>query len=684
MPPSEAQQQQPQQEMLQQGTPQQQRMSQQERMTQQQQERMAQQERMRQQQQERTLQQQERVTQQQRMTQQQQMRQPPAPVISHQRVLIISAGCLPDAPNFGGLNGTGFDADALVRAFETTGIPSENIIFQSKSGWTQEAVQGRLDELKAVSRPGDSLIIVLIGKTVQKNGLHYFCAADTTDSSITSNTNTGLIRISTLADQIASAAATHKALILDLVGNDGFPDFSNLEPEGLWLLTSAAAKEDSLREGGLIAGSREVRGVFNFYLTQGLLGMADLIGNNDGTVSFNELANYATQNTRAHAERAKTRQTPQMLGTMVQQVGTTTAFNIGQKKDETFAVNQHVFDESHLIKSLSQYLAMVGNAIVMSAQADVRQAFADAEEHSRKSMGQENAEVSDVTNYLKRQGDANVFAIANFLNPALDDPENKMARLAIATASRAWGDYIDALPNYRDAGELFELYVVAQLGDLGEEAKREDQYSKFGNDLTLEKVPLRPEASTNARATVQLRRGAKVFAQEYATGSSGHPNDGWLKVRVYPSLEPDYVEGWVHRDYLYWSPEAAEWYTPDDGLTRMYTARAESFMNQARALERDAAARQQRGQRIGTIGGIVGSFVPYGGYVQMGTSAAAAVAFSRAAAQRGAAVGAWSQFLHWQQVGEEHRAQLKTVEEQTEYFEGARIIIDPNDLPFSF
>jgi len=465
---------------------------------------------------------------------------------------------------------------------------------------------------------------------------------------------------------------------------NGFPDFSNLEPQGLWLLTSAATREESLREGGLIPDSREVRGVFNYYLTQGLLGMADLIGNNDGVVSFNELANYATQNTRAHAEKTGTRQTPQMLGTMVQQVGKAeSVFNIGQKKEGSLVANQHVFDESHLIKSLSNYLATVGNAIVMSVQADLRKAFKEADEKSMTSMGNVNAETADVTDYLKRQGDANTFVIANFLKPALNDPENKTARLAIATASRAFGDYDDALRNYKDAGELFELYVVDRLGDMGEEAKDKDKISRFGNDLTLEYVPLRLEASATSRTVTQLKRGIKVFAQDFSKGRSGMPNDDWIKVRVYPTDKPDYVEGWVHRDYLFWSPEAAEWYTPEDGLMKMYLGNAERFAARARALERDAAARQQRGQNLQGIGALAGSFgVPYGGYIQMGTDAAASVAYSRAAAQRGAAIGAWQQFQHWQTVGEQHRAELRSIEDQTRYFEAARIMIDPNDLPF--
>ena len=646
----------------------------------------------------RPQQQSEQPQQPQQGAQQQRMRQPAIPMVPQQRVLIVAAGRLPDAPNFGGLNGADFDADALAHAFEKTGIPRENIVFQSENGWTQEAVLGRLEEMKMSSRPGDSLVVVLIGKTVQKHGLHYFCAADTTDSAITSNTNTGLVRISALADQISGTSATHKALILDLVGNGGFPDFSNLEPQGLWLLTSAATGEDSLREVGLIPGSREVRGAFNYYLTRGLLGMADLIGNNDGVVSFNELSNYATQNTRAHAERGGTRQTPQMLGTMVQQVGKAeSVFNIGQKREGTFAANLHVFDESHLIKSLSDYLASVGNAIVMSVQADLRQAFAGANEKSIQSIGKENADVADVTDYLKRQGDANTFAIANFLNPALNDPENKMARLAIATAKRACGDYIDALRNYDDAGELFELYVVDRLGDMGEEATAREKRSSFGNDLTLELVPLHFESSATSRAVAQLKRGEKVFAQEYAMERSGHPNDGWLKVRVYPYLEPKYVEGWVHRDYIYWSPEAAEWYTPEDGLMRMYAGNAERFEiaakrldSQAEALEADARAREIRAQRLKRAAELAQRLgLPYAGDIALVLNLLSEVARLRSQAQhvraqanRIRAMDAWDQSVHWQQVGAEYRSELKTVEDQTKYFEGARIIIEPNNLPF--
>ena len=616
----------------------------------------------------------------------------PVPTTGTQRVLIISAGRLPDAPNFGGLNGADFDADALARAFGKTGIPSENIVFQNRNGWTQSAVQERLSELTASSRSGDSLVVVLIGKTVQKRGLHYFCAADTPDSAMMGSADTGLLRISALAEQIAGAAATHKALILDLVGNNGFPDFSNLETQGLWLLTSAAGEEESLRVSGLVPGSREVRGVFNYYLTRGLLGMADLIGNNDGIVSFNELANYATQNTRAYAEKAGTRQTPQMLGTMVQQVGTT-VFNIGQKREGTFATNQHVFDEDHLIKSLSNYLALVGNAIVMSAQADLRRALVEANEQAIQLIGQENANVIDVSVSLKRQGDANTFAIANFLNPALNDPENKMARLAIATASRAWGDYDDALPNYNDAGELFELYIVDRKGE-----GAENRNSQFGNDLTIERVPLRSEASETSRAVGQpLPRGAKVFAQGFAKGRTGQPNDDWIKVRAYPSMEPDYVEGWIHRDYLYWSPEAAEWYTPEDGTARLYasnakrfSARAEELERQARALEADARAREQRAERLRRLAEIAERLgLPYADYIKQISALLAEVAQLRSQAQHlramkthAQAADAWNQFVHWQQVGAEHRAQAKNVRDLTEYFEASRIIMDPNDLPF--
>jgi hypothetical protein len=258
-----------------------------------------------------------------------------------------------------------------------------------------------------------------------------------------------------------------------------------------------------------------------------------------------------------------------------------------------------------------------------------------------------------------------------------------MARLAIAVASRAWGDYDDALKNYDDAGELFDLYVVDRLEDM-KDAKLEsqDKISRFGNDLTLEKVPLRSEASATSRVVHQLSRGRKVFAQEFAKGRTGEPNDDWIKVRVYPFMEPNYVEGWIHRDYLYWSPEAAEWYTPEDGLMKMYTANTERFQSRAQALEQSAARRNTRANQVSAITSIIGAYVPYGGYVAAGGQAAAAVGYSRAAADRGAAIGAWNQFFHWQQVGAEHRAELKTVEEQTKYFEAARIIIDPNDLPF--
>ena len=600
-------------------------------------------------------------------TQQQRTRQSVAPAVPQQRVLIVSAGRLPDAPNFGGLNGADFDADALARAFEKSGIPRENVFFISQNGWTQEAVLGRLEEMKMSSRAGDSLIVVLIGKTVQKQGLHYFCAADTTDAAITgNNANRGLVRISALAEQISSCAATHKALILDLVGKDGFPDFSNLEPEGIWLLTSAAAREESLREGGLVPGSREVRGVFNYYLTQGLLGMADLIGNNDGVVSFNELANYATQNTRVHAEKVGTRQTPQMLGTMVQQVGTTAVFNIGQKMEGTLAANRHVFDESHLINSLSDYLASAGNAIVMSAQADLRRSFGDAD---KRSSQQENN--VDVRDYLKRQGDANAFAIANFLNRALDDPENKMARLAIATAKRACGDYDDALRNYDDAGELFELFVIEPTSDVTGKTS-----SQFGNDLTLERVSLYSEASANSRTVTQLPRGAKVFAQKFAKGRSGQPNDDWINVRVYPYMEPNYVEGWIHRDYIFWSPEAAEWYTPLDGLARMYEKNA---LAQA-AVAKNRAALAQRAAKLSVGTGIASQYV--GGWAGVGLGIASQALGARSQRQAQLSAVAWNNFYHWQNVGAEHLAELKTVEDQTKYFEGARIIVDPNDLPF--
>jgi len=620
--------------------------------------------------------------QQQRATPQQgaQTRQPAQPATPQQRVLIISAGHLPQAPNFGGLNGADFDADALARAFEHAGIPRENIVYQNRGGWTRDAIMERTSEIAQISRRGDSLVIILIGRTItNRQGDHFFCAVDTTDATISGSGNTGLVDIFSMGGQIVRSEASHKALILDLVGNDGAPDFSNLEAQGLWLLTSAATGQESLRESGLVPGSREVRGVFNFYLAQGILGMADLVGNNDGVVSFNELSNYVTQNTRAHAARAGVRQTPQMIGEMIPQPGVT-VFNIGRQRESALAMNRHVFDESHLISFLSDYLAFVGNAIVMSAQAEVSRAFAAADEQIIRTMGQADVEMMDVTDYLRRQGDANAFAIANFLRPAVDAPENRMARLAIATAYRAWGNYDAALRNYNEAGELFELYIVAQLDDMGGEITREDRFSQFGNDLTIDRVPLRNNPSTTSQTVAHLRRGEKVFVQDFSQGASRLPNDDWIKVRAYPTAEP--VEGWVHRDYLFWSPEAAEWFTPEDGLQRMYNANAERFMAQARALEADARAREMRGARVAGITSIVGQFVPYGGYVQRGGQVAAAVAFSRASAQRGAAIGAQQQSLHWQQVGAEHRANARTVEELTRFFDGARIVIDPNDLPF--
>ena len=179
----------------------------------------------------------------------------------------------------------------------------------------------------------------------------------------------------------------------------------------------------------------------------------------------------------------------------------------------------------------------------------------------------------------------------------------------------------------------------------------------------------------------------KVFVQALQSNSD-RSRDDWILVRAYPHKEPNYVEGWVHRDYLFWSPDAAEWFSPEDGLSRMYSANAARFeaeidrqMAAARAREAQAARRA----RLGAIAQIAGSYI--GGTAgditrTVGSHVTGALASIQAQGHIRAAIGAAQQFEYWQQVADDYRANAPTIDDLVQIFEEAKIIIDPNDLPF--
>jgi tetratricopeptide (TPR) repeat protein len=558
-------------------------------------------------------------------------------------VLIADAGRFPNAPALGGLSGCDFDAAGLARGFERAEIPAANIVSQCKVpllGWTKENVNSELDRFAGAARRNDTLIVVLIGKTVQKGDLHYFCTADTSDAALTDTGNeTGLIELTDFANRIAKSPATHKTLILDIVGKEGFPDMSGWSPpSGLWVIASASAKETPMRESRLVPNSRETRSVFCYYLAQGLFGPADMIGNNDGEISLFELSEYAANNTRAYAERAERIQNPRLTKSSqnVQQVATqpptagrgvqpqprpqqnaTSAvnFTVGRSDGRGLRIDPYAIDEYSVRLTTADRSASAGNRVVQSLYLDLRKSFADAE----KRYLDDPKNTIDVTDAMKRQQRGAAFVNSNFLDPVLAaDPKHKTALLARASIYRGHGNYESALKDYQAAEELFELFItdakpkveqedVSDFSNVSDSAR--SGTSRSGNDLTVEAVPIYRSFSKSSGSVTTLNRGEKIFVQEVKFGESNYADDEWIKIRAYPEHSTP-VEGWVHRDYVFWSPEAADWYTPIDKLGRMYRDKAEQLERAARALEIKArrAARAAVGLAIAAqiVGGDVG------------------------------------------------------------------------------
>lgn len=195
---------------------------------------------------------------------------------------LIESGCSPD--------------DIVVLADDESGI----------SNTFQNTLRTLKSELKK-AKLGDSLLIVVAGHGLNRDGDSYLCPSDADVSKPVST----MLSVAKLYDMLVDCGASQKYLVIDACRNEeglaenaqfnllqGLKSMKSKQagPQGVMCFASALSGQRSAEDSEL------EQGVFLHYFREGLSGLADFqgAGNRDSQVAPHEVFQFAFARTRQH------------------------------------------------------------------------------------------------------------------------------------------------------------------------------------------------------------------------------------------------------------------------------------------------------------------------------------------------------------------------------------------------
>lgn len=487
--------------------------------------------------------------------------------------LLIATREYPNARQLKSLPGTNQDAERIRSMLMRGGFDKENITViydDAQQPHLRPKKRNIVREIQKICQKAEKDDVVLVmaaghGASMKKHS--FYCPGDATDAALSTleSARQGLISVSQLARDLSTKCkATKKLIVVDACRNqrDGQPDFtsglSDLEP-GVWLINSCSENQLSWMSDRIKAGERHA--IFSYYFADGLAGESDVLGNNDGHVSLAELYSFAHQKTYHAAQNLGNPQNPELLGlgpnftvSSYSSLLPSYAFTTSDAQLERERTAKLIAEKA--LKSIRRSERRLGSRFVRHAE--------------KKGSGSLDSAYEDHANEIS-------FALGAYANAALElDPNCRHAYLSHAFGYRASGKYEEALNEFKNAGEFFELYVKGDLESLRDFLAFEkdkplrdtERRHVFKADTKTKKrnirtVPLFAEPDANAkRLPNEIRKHSKIRVKEVRSD--------WLLVSAVNDEELD-TEGWIHQDNVHWFKEAADLYTPN---TPMYTSRS--------------------------------------------------------------------------------------------------------------
>lgn len=488
---------------------------------------------------------------------------------SSKYALVIALREYPQASQLDSLPGTDRDALRLVGALRNGGYPEQNIVLvyddaeDDKLRPTRANILAALTAILGRAPAGSSVAVFATGHGVALNKASYLCPSDATDAALGDPAKAAeqLIAIEEIATQMSKRCkAEHKLLVIDAcrdTNNDRTKDYvvnvADLEQpaEGVWLMSSCSNGQFSWMSDGIRQGERHA--LFSHFVTEGLEGAADLLGDNDGRVGLFELYTYAFVKTRTAAQEIGKAQTPELFGLAGPFTLATTGSFVARR---TLTTSD---PESEARRSALQ----LADDVVLDLRA------ADAE--YRGVAAGEKATLASVRDASLVLHQYLCHLLGNRIAASLEfDPDCKLAHVAQGLCYRTCGMYEQALDGFLKGGETLDLFVKAKPGMKKAYVAHDESGGmlQYRNNDPVPSIEGSEKREKPGEVSLFARPNDENPQQQVPRQSMVRITkiDGqWLFVSAVNDVPLD-EGGWISREEVHWFPEAVDLYTPSSPM----------------------------------------------------------------------------------------------------------------------
>jgi len=532
------------------------------------------------------------------------------------------------------------NAEQLQTALVRGGVDPQNITVISSDAMdaqarpTREVILSRLQSVAQRTQSDDSVVVIVIGHGREVGGVSYLCPSDASDEALHRKdvADRELVAIPVVSDLLKQAPAHNKLLIVDACRDTGAPQDSfvrKLEktPEGVCVMTSCSQRQYSYSSPQLVPG--DDRPIFTHFVAEGLAGDADLIGNNDGQVSLFELFSYTYRKTKEAAGDIGESQDPELF------TGVSTSFAVSTTG--SFAPRMVTTSDAGL-EHRQTALLMADSSLRLIREGEQR-FKTDYDEFAKAPVDHYGRQRDDAAIYRDHHNRV-CLALGTYITPALElDRDCRVAHLARGFSYRSCGAYREALADYEQAHEHFELFVKGDSAGM-EQFLEVDEYRRpktnekgqpvlklreKKSSIRVDEVALRSEPSADGSVVRKIGRQSKVRVEKITNRAGSE----WLLVTaVNDQVLPQ--AGWLPRQQTHWFAEAADLYIPasplgvsnglqGNGLAKLDQAAAEMHAVAYKIDQPTRDIQQVKNQINSRLGPLTG--IPFGGgYIAMAQS----------------------------------------------------------------
>lgn len=475
--------------------------------------------------------------------------------------------------------GTAKNGEQLRVALIRGGFEDQHITVLSSDAATpnrepnRAAILSHLKALSARAQADDTIVVITISHGREVGGVSYLCPSDASDAALDQKeiADRELIAVPVITELLKSSKATHKLLVVDAcrdpaITMGGFVPRLEKTPEGVCVMTSCSQKQLSYASPHIVSGDE--RPIFTHFMAEGLAGDADLIGNNDGQVSLFELFTYTNRKTKEAAAQIGKSQDPELF------TGISTSFAVsstGSFAPRTVTTSDPLAEQRHTA------LLLADRSLQLIREGEQR-LKADYDSLSKAPVDQWGRPREDGAIYRDHHNRV-CYALGSYIKPALTfDADCRVAHLARGFSFRSCGAYREALADYQQAHEHFDLFVKGDPASIQNylEVDDQQQLAKNGSGEAILKIedrtsaPIRrgqfslfSEPRNGSKVVGNVARQSKVRVEQV----SGRAGSEWLLVTAVNDQTLAQA-AWLPRSQTHWFAEAADLYTPATPMNR--------------------------------------------------------------------------------------------------------------------